>query len=322
MKILIVRFSSIGDVILTTGVINQLKKHSPNCEIHYLTLHQNLQLLQQCSFIDKIITIDKKESFLGLFFKFFKIGFTYSYIFDLHSNFRSLIFKMSHPFKTTSYSKNALSRRLFVSLKYKFSSLDHHVVQKYYTPIQRKLNLPNSSLEKLRPAISLIKPDQFDFDVVIHPFASKNTKVWPYFEELIEILKKNNYRVAIIGNGPFKDIQGITHFENKTSLDEVLKIINQSKLLVSNDSGPLHMGIAVNTFTVGIFGSTTKEFGFYPYFKHCRIVEHDNLNCRPCHVHGLDQCPLGHFNCMKDISVTRVFDEIKRSVPTTPSNPP
>ena len=98
---------------------------------------------------------------------------------------------------------------------------------------------------------------------------------------------------------------------NKTSLHETLAIIKKAKVLISTDSGPMHLGVALKTPTLALFGPTTKEFGFAPAFENTKVLEVQGLDCRPCHVHGGNFCPKEHFRCMRDLSVDKVLGELE-----------
>ena len=93
------------------------------------------------------------------------------------------------------------------------------------------------------------------------------------------------------------------------SIRQSAELIRQSSLLISNDSAPAHMGIAVETPVITIFGSTVPAFGFYPYGDKNKTIEMRDLECRPCTDHGRFRCPLEHFKCMHDISPEQVFHE-------------
>jgi ADP-heptose:LPS heptosyltransferase len=97
---------------------------------------------------------------------------------------------------------------------------------------------------------------------------------------------------------------------NKTTLREMAAVLGKTKGLITTDSGPMHMGVAVRTPTLALFGPTTREFGFDPRFENCQVLQVD-LDCRPCHVHGGNTCPLKHHKCLRDISVERVLQKAK-----------
>jgi heptosyltransferase-2 len=101
------------------------------------------------------------------------------------------------------------------------------------------------------------------------------------------------------------------NFASKTTLSELMAFMKFFKLFVTNDSGPMHIATAFGVPTLGIFGPTTRELGFFPYGEGHRVVEVKDLPCRPCALHGGKKCPEGHFKCMRDITVDEVFDTVK-----------
>jgi heptosyltransferase-2 len=102
---------------------------------------------------------------------------------------------------------------------------------------------------------------------------------------------------------PAKDLIG------KTTIPELIAILSKLSFLLTNDSGILHMGDALKIPLVALFGPTVRGFGFAPYRPTSKVVEMEGLKCRPCSLHGDDQCPLRHHKCMDDIDLNRVLNE-------------
>jgi ADP-heptose:LPS heptosyltransferase len=157
------------------------------------------------------------------------------------------------------------------------------------------------NIEDLRPVIYTDKEEKIKKRILVHPFASKKTKEWPYIRDLIDILIHKGYGVVVVGKGNSQLFDNITNLINKTSLLELIHEINKAEIIVSTDSGPLHLATALNKTVIALFGPTTKELGFYPPFRRTYVLENKELLCRPCHVHGRKNCPLKHFKCMKEI---------------------
>ncbi|KAA0257369.1 glycosyltransferase family 9 protein [Deferribacter autotrophicus] len=309
-KVLFVRFSSIGDIILTTGVINLFHKQYPEYEIHFLTAKGFEDLIASRPEIKKILSIDRKSS-LFEYLKFIQDNINdYDYIFDLHSNLRTFFLKIFSPSEISSYKKDSFKRRMFVKFRLFKNSLEKHVVEKYYDAVNKILPVEIDTIEDLRPTLKKIS--QKEDTIVIHPFASKKTKEWPHFDELAIKLADKGEKITIVGNGNFNiKHKNICDLTNKTTFTELITIIAKAKLLITTDSGPMHIGIGCNTATIAIFGSTTKELGFYPIFEHSHVIENNSLDCRPCHIHGLSKCPKKHFKCMMDINADEVYEKIK-----------
>lgn len=312
MKILVVRFSSLGDIILVSGVLRFLKKEINNLSIDILTYNHFADIFEGNPDINKLITIGKDDSIKQYLSYLYRELKDYDYIFDLHAKLSSGTLRFLTPAVYKKYNKNSIKRRLFVKYGLFKNQLQKHVVQKYFEPFGSAFAIPEPSVEKLRPKI--YNSDQrygVKGGIAVHPFASRATKEWPYFRELIDLLVRNGEKVNIIGADRFEYTHGNAgNFAGNTSLREMFGIIKRSRFLVTTDSGPMHAGTALDIPTLGIFGPTTREFGFYPIFKKTFAAEKENVECRPCHVHGLNSCPEKHFQCMKNIYPEEVMDMI------------
>jgi len=306
---LIIRFSSLGDIVLTTGVIKQIKDQQPDIHIDILTTTGYESLFTNYNYIRNIYTIDRKMKLIPFIFYLLKMP-KYKYIFDFHSNLRSFIAKRFLKGKSYTYNKNAFARRIFVIFKIGKSFLQKHVVRRYYDTVVTPLDLNNDiDIEKLRPFLPRAKSTPRSDPqpiVTIHPFASKNTKVWPYYDYLIKILSDMDITINVIGIGDINLSPNINDYTGEKSYQAIIDIISNSDILVTNDSGPMHIAVALGINVIAIFGSTTKEFGFYPIFENSKILEYPTLRCRPCHVHGLKDCPRDDFSCMLSTTIEEV----------------
>ena len=169
------------------------------------------------------------------------------------------------------------------------------------------------------------RPDQRAGDrlrVAIAPGAHHNTKRWPVerFAALCGALIGQGASVALLG-GPADVEHGnavaslcnatVERADGAQTLAETIAVLDRSDVVVSNDSGVMHLGAARRVPTVAIFGSTVKELGFAPYGVRHAIVDH-NVGCRPCSHIGRAQCPKGHFLCMTSITADEVLAAIER----------
>lgn len=318
-KILIVRFSAFGDLVLTTGPLAQLRKKYPGIKIDLLTSEIGQELFINSIDVDRSIVI-KKGAGLSELVKVYKTLEKYDAVIDWQANFKSHFLKLFQRAPFFTINKQSKQRRAFVkNRKYK-DQLHLHVVEKYYNTLKQAFpELPQLTVEELRPLFpkqSVTFNTDFNFanSIVLHPYASQKNKEWPYFAELAKQLLAKNRSVIIIGHSreplALPQSQGLLDLTNKTSIREMAALLTSSACLITTDSGPMHMGVAVKTPTIALFGPTTKEFGFYPIFQNTEVIEKD-LDCRPCHVHGGNVCPLEHHKCMKDISVVQVLKQIE-----------
>lgn len=310
MKVLFVRFSSLGDIILTTGIIKQFKSHFPDTEIHMLTGKGMDTVFEPLDFVDKIYTFDRKKGF-SAYIKFLQLHLIdFDLIIDLHSNLRSRFIKYSTDAAYIAYKKHSLKRRMFAKKRWYRDQLHDHVVTRYFQPIADYFNLPIPTPEELRPVLVPTKEPKQTGGIVIHAQASKQTKTWPHFNELIQQLLKNGQQVTLIGAETEETDPAVQNLTGKTSLADLINVIAAADTVITTDSGPLHMAVGLNKNVIVLAGSTTKEFGFLPVFNNCHIIEINDLDCRPCHVHGLQKCPKKHFKCMTSITVDDVIKNL------------
>lgn len=307
-NILVIRFSSLGDIVLTTGVLKYIKETNPDVNISVATSTQFKEVFEGLPFISAVYPVDRKSGFKDIF-AFSKTLPTFDAIFDLHDNLRSRILKFLIPTKSFTYNKNPLARRLFVNCRLGASFLAKHTVQKYFEPFGHAFNITCDDIEKLRPF--LIKPAVERSKVkrvVIHPFASKFCKEWPYFYDLSVKFLSLGVEVTAVGAGGINLPDGTEDKTGFVTLEELKENIARADLFITTDSGPLHIATAMGVPTVAIFGPTTMELGFYPCFKDTFVIENKGLSCRPCHIHGPHSCPKKHFRCMKELNPGMVFD--------------
>ena len=145
-----------------------------------------------------------------------------------------------------------------------------------------------------------------------------DTKRWSeeYYGQLIKLLSEEGYGIVLIGSKAERPLceriqpQGNSiNLAGETDFMESAAVLENCELLICNDSGAMHIANAVQTDVVAFFGPTVKSIGYCPYRDEDTVLEID-LDCRPCSSHGGDRCPLGHHNCMKNISVERAFNVI------------
>ena len=256
-------------------------------------------------FVNRTISFNKKDGFKGFAKAIQEEVNGYDYIIDLHDNLRSFFLRTVTNAKFLKYRKDSADRRSFVKKRKVTDRLGMHVVLKYAEAL-KPLGMNDYTIEELRPVLGGAADG--GQGIVLNPFASKATKEWDKFPELAAELVKLGHKVTVVGQGNFPHVDGVTNMTGKTTLREMFEIIANCETLITTDSGPMHAGIALNRKIVAIFGSTTVDFGFAPEFEGCKIAEVAGLECRPCHVHGQDICPKGHFRCMRDISVSDIID--------------
>jgi heptosyltransferase-2 len=157
--------------------------------------------------------------------------------------------------------------------------------------------------------------------VVLAPGSQWGSKRWPFFPELARVLAQE-CRLALVGGpGDRADARQIrtalgsgTPVADGTGRLSILaagELIRRARLLISNDSAPVHLASATGTPTIEIYGPTAPIFGFAARAAWSRVVEPDPMDCRPCHHHGPPACPLGHHRCMREIPIGKVLAEVR-----------
>ena len=326
MNILIIRFSSIGDIILTSAFIRQVRKTYPEAQIDYVIKKSFLQLIQYNPHINHIYTYDSATKLSGLKALRNTLKTTgYDFIFDLQNNFRSnFILKAFPRSHKGQIDKLKVKRALLVYLKINRYGKILPVPLRYLKTAESALVNDDGLGLELFPGDNSNPPLIEGDYIAIAPGAAHFTKRWPTgnFKSLIEkILKKFPYKIVLLGgkedSEAFTSLEisdKIINFTGRLSLLESAAAIKNAKLLISNDSSLMHMATAVGTPVLAIFGSTSEELGFFPFRGQSMVVQNNGLWCRPCTHIGRERCPLGHFKCMKEITADDLFNGLQKLI--------
>lgn len=316
---LVIRFSSIGDIVLTTPVIRGIKKQVENARIIYLTKKEYSSILEHNPYIDKLITLDDN---LSLTIKKLKAEHI-DYIIDLHNNLRTA--RVKTRLRKLSFSFDKLNREKWLMVNFKKNKLpEKHIVDRYLDTVS-VFDVENDGL-----GMDYFIPQNEDVDVsesmpalasgyiALVVGAKHFTKKIPS-EKIIEFCNNIAYPVILLGGN--EDAQEADEICTKTgpqvingcgkfSLNQSASLIRQSKLVVTSDTGLMHIAAAFEKDIVSLWGNTIPEFGMYPYNpgENSKIFEVKNLNCRPCSKIGFDKCPKKHFKCMLEIDMHAIVE--------------
>ncbi len=327
----IFRLSSLGDIVLTTGVI-QYWHNQFQWNITVITSENAAPIFKNNPNVQETITLKKeqltaKNLFLclyGITQKFTNYGFI-----DLHKNNKTWLLKLLWKGPVYTYPKMDFERRIFLISKGKFfkKALNNYSVTQRYAKAVEK-NPPNKLC--LKPNITLLEEElasartslkhllTIDKKIVaIHPYSLHKNKAWHNkgWIAVITQLTQKGIPWFIIGQGSpiINAIPTRNDFTNKTSLRETCALLYYSSVLITGDSGPMHLATAVGTPVIALFGPTTKEWGFFPMGKEHTILESKNLLCRPCSLHGSKPCSINHL-CMKDITSEQVMQAVENTL--------
>ena len=311
-KILIIRFSSFGDIVLTFPFINSVKKSFPDTEIHFLTKLVYSDLTALHTGIDSTITFSN-DSLTDLR-KTIKEN-KYDFIFDIHNNLRSRFVTFFTNTKVLRYRKNNFKKLFYIVFgKNLFKSIIP-VYEKYI--LAGKIVFKDLSTDYSTSDLKTGEGKTFDSKYfVLAPSSKHFTKTLPS-DKFYGIIKNYPYKKFIItGSDNETDrkicseiesaFANVTNLCGKTDYKELARIVKYSEGVICNDSGLLHLAESLGKKVIVFFGSTVKEFGFFPQLKSTEVYEINNLKCRPCTHIGKSYCPKGHFKCMNEININEI----------------
>ena len=313
MKTLVIRFSSAGDILLTSLFVRALRTRYPDGEIHFLTKRSFASLVENSPHLNVVHTIDDHAT-LGeaLTLRRSLLAEQYDAVFDLHNSLRSRIVRFGLGKSRAVFRKPTFRKWLLV--KFKINRLRPPVpIPERYLAVGKEYGLQNDGrgLEFFTGAVNSPLPDDLPRPfIALAPGARHFTKRWPaerYAELAKKLLARHGGTIVLLG-GPdelsiCREVEekaggNTLNLAGKTSLPEAAAIIDKCALVIANDSALGHVAAACNVPVLSIFGSTVEEFGFAPYSGKARVVQTPELACRPCTTIGRAECPKGHFACM------------------------
>ncbi|KAB2840385.1 MAG: glycosyltransferase family 9 protein [Melioribacteraceae bacterium] len=317
-KILIIRLSSLGDVLLASPLLRSIKKSNPKIEIDFIVQSGYADALKYNPNISKIFSYAKNGDNKSLYDELLKRN--YDLIIDLQNNNRSAGIVKSFSKPVAKFYKPTLKKFLLVHFKINLFGEIISIPERYANSFN-EIKLDEKGLELFIPED--IKPRiNFDENLIGFCPGSKHfTKMWPaeYFIELGNKLINDGKKIILLGGKDDKricdeissKIKGATNLSGENNLLQIAADMKSCRLIICNDSGLMHTACAVNVSVAAIFGSTVKEFGFFPYNSRSLVLENNSLSCRPCSHIGRKSCPKKHFKCMKEIAPDLVYDNIQ-----------
>ena len=317
-KTLIIRLSSLGDILLTTPVLRSIKKQYPHLEIDFILKKEFIDAVKFNPNISNVFSYDKKGNNQKIFDEL--IDRNYDLIIDLQNNNRSagIVQSLSRP--VAKFHKPNLKKFLLVNFKINLFKEIISIPERYAHSFQ-ELKLDDNGLELFIPNKIEAQIPKNEKQIGFCPGSKHFTKMWPaeYFIELGNKLTAEGEKIILLGGKDDWNICDEISSEIKYSInlsgdDNLLQIaanMKNCKYIICNDSGLMHTACAANVPVVSIFGSTVKEFGFFPYNSRSLVLENNSLSCRPCSHIGRKSCPKKHFKCMKDLTPSLVYDNIQ-----------
>ena len=330
MKVLIIRFSSIGDIVLTTPVVRCLKQQKPDAEIHYLTKYAFQPVLRNNPYIDhfhflqdnldEMIVELKKEKF--------------DYVIDLHHNLRTLRVKKALKTQSYSFPKLNIQKWLLTALKVNIMP-DKSIVDRYMETVRplgvkddcRGLDYFLDDKKLTNNDIPMSHWNGFVGCVIGGSYATKQLPA----EQWKKMIAQLPFPIMLLGGPDDRELGNLIaeddpiHIYNscgKFNLNESAELVKLARVVITNDTGLMHIAAAFRKPVISLWGNTTPEMGMFPFYGANNlkekteplsvIVENKNLGCRPCTKLGYAQCPKKHFKCMNGLDMAFVATEAQR----------
>jgi len=320
-KILVIRFSSIGDIVLTSAVVRCLKQQLPDSEIHFLTKTRFGPVTGANPHIHKTWLYD--HNFKDLIPQLKSQGF--DFIVDLHKNYRSAFVRYKLGVKGNSFPKLNLRKWLMVRFRFNFLP-DIHIVDRYFKAVEQ-LGVKNddSGLDYFIPgkdevSLSALPGTHQDGFIAMVIGGKHNTKIFPA-DQVIRVCNQLSQPVILLGGK--EDLERGEQIAASTgtmvfnacglfNINQSASLIRQADAVLSNDTGLMHVAAAFKKPILSVWGNTIPAFGMYPYLPdqykaNSLIAEVKGLSCRPCSKLGYQTCPKKHFRCMKEIDLAEII---------------
>ena len=332
MKILIIRFSALGDLILLSLLFRETKKVFPKAELFFMTAQEFGKLHQDNLHIKETYLFNRNLGMSEIFRarKFIK-KHKFDFIVDAHSSLRSFFIRLGSSAKIFLHSKRRWRRYSLIYFKNKQNKKIKTQRESYIEWLQ-KFTKDNLKLQteffinaNAKKAIDILFTKYLldrDRLVAIAPGAKYINKCWlsPYWAALVKKMKQHGRQIILLGTENdrkllkgYEKIAAECHLDltDKLQIGETAELLTRCNFLVCNDSALLHLAEATGTPVVAIFGPTVREFGFAPFLKNSKLLEAD-LNCRPCSAHGKKQCTNATFKkCMRLVTPVQVWEAIE-----------
>ena len=334
-RILVFQTAFLGDVVLTLPLVQVLHRELPLAKLDLITTPKAAAMLQNHPAIHLVITYDKRENQRGLggMFSISRSIKTrqYDIAFVPHRSLRSAIVTALSKIPVRIGFDVSAGRFLFTDLVHYEKNL-HEIERNLFFLKALNIDLPRKELPSLYPSLEDVNVvdrflsengiEQKDELIAIAPGSVWNTKRWPSerFADLVKKISTAGMKVVLVGGKEDENLCRKIGAEaqeaevylsaGKFSILQSAELLRRCKALVSNDSAPMHLAVAMRTPVIAVFGATVPSFGFAPYGVKDVVVQTEGLPCRPCTIHGGDKCPIGTFECMVKISSEMVFEKV------------
>ncbi len=315
-KVLVIRLSSLGDILLTTPLVRTLKEKFNEISLDFVIKSQYQDVLKQNPYLSKLILYESEKDKISELIGKLKEN-RYDAVIDLQNNFRSAQIRRAINAQTFIFNKRTADKFLLVNFKINRLKDATRIPERYAAAVPG-IKLDNEGLdlftENKPTAILKDKPKLIGFA----PGSRHFTKMWPknYYEKLGNLLTREGFTIVLFGGRDdirvcaeiSGNIGGSIDLSNKDDLLQTAADMKECLVIACNDSGMMHTACAVKVPVLAFYGSTVKEFGFTPYKNVNLILENNSLTCRPCSHVGRESCPRGHFRCMLEVTPEKAYE--------------
>jgi len=314
-NILIVRFSSIGDLILTTPLLRSIRERHPGARITFVVREDMADALRHNPRIDDLIAWPRGAPLRNLARRLRAERWTHRL--DLHGSLRSRLLRSMVGGRWTSYPKHRIRRNLLIITHGTRGGPLGHVAERYFAAARQLDVTPDGKAPEFftspaaeTAAVAFLDRHRLGHGrpiVALAPGAAHFTKRWPpqHWMALARQLS-TTHDLVIVGGTAERTVadamvavagERAASAAGQVSLDGTAALVRRAAALVAGDTGVLHLATAVGTPVVGLYGPTIEAFGFFPYASTAITLQHQ-LACRPCSSQGGPVCPLGHHHCL------------------------
>ncbi len=339
-KTLVIRFSSVGDIVLATPLLRVLREKFPQSQIDFVTRTEYAELVKNNHNLNLVHQYDVREGLQGLRELKRKLkAERYDLVVDIHGSLRSRYLTAGiGAQEVLSIDKRKQERFVLVKFKQNLYKNVVPVSDRYIESLNvfgirpdgkgPELHIPDEILFGVSGKIATLRLSRFEKTIGLCPGSRHFTKRWPWerFAELgVRLVRDHDAKILIFGSPQEQEynlriadtiVEGtnaerVTDFTGQLSLLETAAAMEFCDVIVSNDSGLMHIASAMHKKLVAIFGSTVREFGFFPRGIDVVVVEREGLYCRPCSHIGKPSCPEAHFRCMREIETSEIFSTVQ-----------
>lgn len=332
-QILVIRLSSLGDIVLTTPILGLLRAQYPQAQIDFLTRPAYQDLVSAHPGVDRVLLFESQHGFWSTLRQLRQRR--YDLVLDLHRTLRSRLFVYGlRAQRRRTYGKRTLRRALLVRLGWNTLRAMAPIPARYAAPLRHlgltaplaapAVYLTPESQAAMRAYVQQAWPGQpVPPLIAVAPGARWATKQWPverFAQAVQHLAQARQAAVVVLGSAAEQGLAQVLvqqlsvpvlNSAGQLSLMHTAALLQQCRLLLSNDSGLMHLATALDVPVVAVFGPTVQEFGFYPFQARAEVLS-AAVDCRPCSTKGSPQCPRGHHQCMQQVTVPEVLAAAQR----------